>query len=197
MSPLASGDIRNAVKTVACLPKEYKQPVSLVLNDRDFDIVARNLIMLLLTLDAKDTDQTLDTIIHIWYSAKIQLSHLYYLQSRIRPLLQEVCKEIANKPDGTLLGKTWTFGSQSLRLTLPREKWMLLPSYLEIPDGLSLSQANDIRKATTLAYERRDYRDRNTFLQRPPHRVCIQRFREERILLPFSLSRHEFNNPNP
>ena len=194
----ASGDIRNVLKTVACLPDEYQQSISLILNDRDFDIVARNLIMLLATLKIdKDPDEALETILHVWYSAKLQSSHLHQLQSSIRPLFQEVCTKIKNKPDGTILGKTWTFGSKSLRMTLSKEKWMLLPSYLEVPDGLSCSQADEIRKATTLAHERKDYQDRNTLLQKPPHRVCRQRFREDGILLPFARPRQAFDSPNP
>ncbi|RMZ87204.1 hypothetical protein DV736_g5572, partial [Chaetothyriales sp. CBS 134916] len=194
----ASGDIRNVLKTVACLPDEYQQSVSLILNDRDFDIVARNLIMLLAALKIdKDSDEDIETIIHVWYSAKLQSSHLNQLQSSIRPLFQEVCAKIQNKPNGTLLGKTWTFGSRSLRVTLSKEKWMLLPSFLKVPDGLSCSKADKIRRAITLAHERKDYQDRNIFLQKPPHRVCKLRFREDGILLLFAQPRQAFDTPNP
>lgn len=194
----ASGDIRNVLKTVACLPDEYQQPISLILNDRDFDVVARNLIMLLAALNIdKSPDEVLDTVIHVWYSAKLQTSHLCLLQSLVRPLFQEVCAKVENKPNGTLLGKTWTFGSKSLRVILSKEKWMLLPCFLEVPNGLSCSLADEIRKATTLAQGRKDYRDRDTLLQKPPHRVCKQRFREDGVLLSFAQPRQTFNSPNP
>jgi Domain of unknown function (DUF4470) len=194
----ASGDIRNVLKTIACLPEEYQQSISVVLNDRDFDIVARNLIMLLATLQPdKHPDEVLESIIHVWYSAKLQSSHLHHLQSSIGQLFQEVCAKIKHKPNGTLLGKTWIFGTKSLRVTLSKEKWMLLPSFLTVPDGLSCSLADEIRKATTLAPERKDYRDRNTLLQRPAHRVCKERFREDGILLSFARPRQAFDSPNP
>ncbi|KIW22047.1 hypothetical protein, variant [Cladophialophora immunda] len=193
----ASGDIRNVLKTVACLPDEYRQSISLILNDRDFDIVARNLIMLLAALQIDKDPNDIETIIHVWYSAKLQSSRLRQLQSSILPLFQEVCVKIKSKPNGTLLGKTWTFGSRSLRVTLSKEKWMLLPSFLEVPNGLSCSLADKIRNLTTLAHERKDYRDRNTLLQKPPHRVCKQRFREDGILLSFAQPRQGFDSPNP
>jgi hypothetical protein len=194
----ASGDIRNVLQTVACLPDGYQQPISLILNDRDFDVVARNLIMLLTALNIdKHPAEVLDTIIHVWYSAKLQTSHLFLLQSLVQPLFQEVCAKVEHKPNGTLLGKTWAFGSKSLRVILPKEKWMLLPSYLEVPNGLSCSLADKIRNATTLAQERKDYRDRDNLLQKPPHRVCKQRFREDGILAPFAQCRQAFDSPNP
>ena len=141
--------------------------------------------------------RAIETVIHVWYSAKLQSSHLRLLQSHILPLFQDVCAKIKDKPDGTILGKTWTFGSKTLRATLSKEKWMLLPSFLELPEGLSCSQADQLRQAITLAPERHDYRDRNLLFQKPSHRVCKRRFREEGILLPFVHSREEFNVPNP
>jgi len=74
---------------------------------------------------------------------------------------------------------------------------MLLPSFLDVPNGLSYSLADKIRNATTLAQERKDYQDRDALLQKPPHRVCKQRFREDRILLSFAQPRQAFNSPNP
>jgi hypothetical protein len=178
--------------------------VSLTLNDRDFDIVARNLIMLLAALqldqiqDADNIEAGIETIIHLWYSAKLQSSQLRQLQSSILPLFQEVCVKIKDKPSGTILGNIWTFGSnKSLRVTLTKEKWMQLPCFLEIPTNLSCTRADDIRKATTLAPTRQDYRDRNLVLQKPVHRVCKHRFREDGILLPFAGSRQGFDCPNP
>jgi hypothetical protein len=39
---IASGDLRNVIKTIASLPQSYTGKPSIVVNDVDFDIVARN-----------------------------------------------------------------------------------------------------------------------------------------------------------
>jgi hypothetical protein len=39
---IASGDLRNVIKTIASLPQSYTGMPSIVVNDVDFDIVARN-----------------------------------------------------------------------------------------------------------------------------------------------------------
>jgi hypothetical protein len=51
----ASGDWRNVVKTVSGMPKDYTGNLSFVMNDVDFDISARNAILLMtaLFLDTK------------------------------------------------------------------------------------------------------------------------------------------------
>ncbi|KFY76437.1 hypothetical protein V499_03938 [Pseudogymnoascus sp. VKM F-103] len=93
----ASGDFRNMVKTIALLPKSYSQPVDITMNDLDLDIVARNVIMLLIALTVDNIDEAADCIIHIWYSALIRKSDLNVLQQRIRPLIKDF---YINIPEG-------------------------------------------------------------------------------------------------
>ncbi|KAI6291702.1 hypothetical protein MCOR34_010127 [Pyricularia oryzae] len=44
----ASGDLSNAIVSIGQLPDEYKHTVTAVLNDKEFDVVTRNAIMLLI-----------------------------------------------------------------------------------------------------------------------------------------------------
>jgi hypothetical protein len=194
---LASGDLRNVIKTIASIPEGYCKPITMTINDRDFDIVARNVIILLATLVAQDINLAVDCMIHIWYSVLVPKSVTDFLKTSIYPLIETICKKIENKKPESVLGKTWTFGSRSLRLVLPKEKWTSLLSYFEVPDGLSPGKARDVRAAIAMAEERRDYRERNMILQPPAHRICVIRYREDGILLPFGNCRDQFDIPNP
>jgi len=63
---------------------------------------------------------------------------------------------------------------------------------------MTLEYAKEIRKATTLAPERADYRDRWYFKETFPFtRVAKQRFQEDGLLLPFGHPRQGFDVPNP
>lgn len=195
----ASGDLRNVIKTIAAIPKAYGKAVYVTINDRDFDIVARNVIILLVALVTEDMEQAVDCIIHVWYSALVRQTDIDLLNSSIRPLIEAICGKIAGKKPGTVLGKTWTFARGSFRLVLSIEQWHLLLSYFDVPNGLSSTQALQIRSAVTLADERRDYLDRARACKSGPllaHRICGQRFREDGILLPFGASREAFDTPN-
>jgi hypothetical protein len=167
------------------------------MNDRDFDIVARNAVILLVAMVVEDIDKAVDCMIHIWYSALIRSTDLDLLQSSIRPLIKTVCTKIANRAPGALIRKTWTFGSRTVRLVLRQEAWMTLLSYFEVPSGLDLQRAQEVRTAVTMAHERRDYRERRMLAQLAAHRVCANKFREDGILLPFGHTRELFDTPNP
>ncbi|KAH9225123.1 hypothetical protein K456DRAFT_1776129 [Colletotrichum gloeosporioides 23] len=160
-----SGDLRNVVKTIAKLPNSYTQSIEVTMNDRDLNIVARNVIMLLISLVVDDVNIAADCIIHVWYSALLCKSNLNIIQHRIHPVLKEVCYKLKGKGADTLQDD--------------------LLSFTDTPKGLTSNQAYDIRKAVTLAEGRKDYRDRHLLLQYPSHRIALTRFREDGLLLPF------------
>ncbi|KAK7987452.1 hypothetical protein PG989_007767 [Apiospora arundinis] len=193
----ASGDLRNVVQTIVDLPSTTNCPLKITINDRDLDIVARNLIILLTALVSQDIDETADCIIHIWYSALLRTSDLNLLQDKIRPFFEGVCEKIKDKAATCLLGKTWTFGERSLRVVLEKASWDKLLAYLEVPARLTPERACQVRAAITLADSRKDYRDRHMFLHSPPHRIAINQFRKDGLLLPFGSPRQAFQNPNP
>ncbi|KAF9877002.1 hypothetical protein CkaCkLH20_05268 [Colletotrichum karsti] len=193
----ASGDLRNVVKTIAQLPDSYKQSVQVTMNDRDFDVVARNAIMLLIALVVSDTDQAADCIIHVWYSALIRESDLEILKRQIQPLIKDVCEKVKGKPSDSLQAKTWKYGDRTVRLVLQKFMWNDLLAFLDVPPGFGVDKASKVRRAITLGESRKDFRDRHLIFQTPSHRVALTRFREDGLLLPFGARRAEFRHPNP
>ncbi|KAH7037034.1 uncharacterized protein B0I36DRAFT_402498 [Microdochium trichocladiopsis] len=193
----ASGDLRNLFKTLAELPESYTGTVRVTLNDRDLDVVARNIIMLLIALVLEDAEEAIDCILHFWYSCLIRKSHYEAVQARIRPLIQDVCVKIKAKSPGSLQAKTWKLGKHSLRLVLTQSTWTRLLSYMDLPQGLDGSKATRIRQAVTQAESRVDYRDRHLLFFSPAHRVAKTRFWKDGLLLPFGASRDDFVVPNP
>lgn len=197
LSPIASGDLRNVIKTVAGIPGSYNHSLDITINDRDFDIVARNLILLLVALTVERVDDAVDCILHLWYSALVRECDIDILQCRIRPLIEDVCGKIKDKTSGGLFGKTWTFRQCSLRVVLDKSSWSRLLFFVTKPVGLSAERAQKVRAATTLAESRRDYRDRYMYCLPPLRRIAFTKFRQDGLLLPFGHPRHGFREPNP
>ncbi|KAI1499527.1 hypothetical protein F5X99DRAFT_430658 [Biscogniauxia marginata] len=194
----ASGDMRNVVQTVVSIPMEFQNSTNFYLNDENEHVVARNAIMLLLALTEDDTAVATENIMHLWYSAFISKSLLRTLQTKIRELVQDVCVKIEGKPSNTILGKTWTFGSKSLRLILTKRQWYGLCTYLEIPHGLTTEKAQEIRRKVTLSPSEVDWRELLDFAQHvESHRLCRLRFREDGVLRPFGSPRDKSLVPNP
>lgn len=168
----------------------------IVVNDIDFDIVARNVVLLLLTLNISNEQEAVETVLHVWYSSFIRPADYQRVQD-LHSLIEDVCDKIAGRGSGSFQAKTFTFGPCSVRIILKKEHWTSLLTFLCVPKGLTTSQARSVRRAVTVAPHRVDYRHRGLALQKPEHRICSERFREDGVLLPFSHSRDEFTIPNP
>ncbi|KAI1420169.1 hypothetical protein F5Y12DRAFT_788466 [Xylaria sp. FL1777] len=175
----------------------YKSPLNVVINDHEIDIVARNLIFLLIMLVEEDPGTAAEALLHVWYSALVTESCYDLLQKKLKPIVQDVCDKIAGGPDQTLLGKTWTFGDNSLRLVLTRETWMKLPAYFDVPAGMTGKRAHAVRDAVVNHPSRADYVDRALLMRSPASGLGMTKFRKDGILVPFGQPREVFTIPNP
>ncbi|KAL2128172.1 hypothetical protein VTI74DRAFT_9548 [Chaetomium olivicolor] len=68
---------------------------------------------------------------------------------------------------------------------------------MDVPLGLTVQRAQQIRTAVTVADSRKDYRDRHLLYQSSSHRIAKKRFWEDGLLLPFGSQHDDFQEPNP
>ena len=197
LNVLASGDLRNVVKSIMGFPITYAGLCEVFINDNDPDVVARNIILLLCACSF-DPGVAAEMMLHIWYPAEIPQQMILALREKILSPISEVCEKIQGKPSrAKLQSKTWTFGSCKIRVILTREHWEALQSYFKLPDGFSIAQARACRLSTILNSTRIDYLEQHLFEQIPAIRVSRMRFLENGILLPFGASKTTFDTPNP
>jgi hypothetical protein len=193
----ASGDIRNVVQSVVDgLPEGYAGRCTLTINDVNFMVVARNAILLLIALSF-EANEAVITMMHVWYSALLPHIIGETLCGVAMGRIVEVCDKIKDKPSTSLLAKTFYFGKRSLRLVLKKQQWNELKDYFNVPQSLTVEDAQSIRRRVMLAPERIDYLHRALCNQPCPMRVATVTFREDGILLPHGASREHFDTPNP
>jgi hypothetical protein len=193
---VASGDLRNVVKTIVGLPEDHKGECMAVINDKEFIIVARNVIMLLVAMYF-DPEVATPIIIRLWYSAFLPVVMVQTLQSHIMPLFEDVCGKIKTKPASSLQAKTFTINNHRLRIILKKEEWSELVKYFSAPETLTVEEANSVRRRVTLAPERIDYRDRAKLQWSRALRQVDTHFRETGVFLPYGCSLEAFDTPNP
>ncbi|KAJ6276567.1 hypothetical protein J3E71DRAFT_187021 [Bipolaris maydis] len=203
----ASGDLRNLIKTIRSLPDSFSRQMDVTVNDWEFDVVARNAVILLLVLASLNdktssqpsSDSAVEALIHIWYSAFIPKSLATSLESEIGKLLGDSRTHTTEAVHEGMVRKTWTFSrSKILSITLPPDKWPLVAEYLKTPAGLTQQSAKKIREAVMLSPERADYRDGWYYKDASPSmRLAKRKFRRDGLLLPFSHPRTDFDIPNP
>ena len=68
---LASGDLRNLVRTVKNLPPDYAGKINVLLNDNQNFVVLRNIVLLETLGSNSDKRKAADIALHLWYSAFI------------------------------------------------------------------------------------------------------------------------------
>ncbi|KAH6663748.1 hypothetical protein B0J14DRAFT_256108 [Halenospora varia] len=145
--------ISEMLSTVSNLSTHLERRCNLVLNDRNFDIMARNAIILLYTL-VVDPEIGCIAMTHIWYSTLIPDEPHCHLQESPSPLIDDFCVKIRSKHNESLQSKTWIFGTRSLKLVLQKKQWDKLPSFLNVPAGLSATNAQEARRGVMLAPQR-------------------------------------------
>ncbi|XXH04603.1 hypothetical protein Hte_011020 [Hypoxylon texense] len=193
----ASGDMRSAILSVANLPRSYRGPLEIVLNDTKLDFVARNVVILLVFFLEEDPIKTAEHVIHIWYSMLLTESCHSLLLYKAKRMVLEVCEEIEGKHGLAPFAKTFSFGESSLHVELSRNNWFLLLSYFNVPQGLTGDDAQILRLIATLEEGSVESNDISMYIRSPPARLAAAKFRADGMLLPFGHPRGEFKIPNP
>lgn len=185
------------MKTIGSLPADYINNTNLVINDQEFGVVARNLIITLIGMLVTDPSEAVPCMLHLWYSAMLRRSDIDTISKFVLPLFEDVNHKVKNKPNGTILGKTWILTQNTYRVELTKERWSDLLKFVQENASISSEAAQHAREAVTLAPERIDRRDRAMFSQKLAHRMSVSMFWKDGLLLPFGAKRDSFVIPNP
>lgn len=187
---LASGDIRNLVRTVNGLPDAYNGKLEILCNDKNSTVANRNLVVLFALLrDSPSLEEAAEVAVHLMYSSALTVDQALYLQRSIDIIYGGDALNTA-RPSFALDirggGKLHaSLQGSELRQTLD----MFLSTY-DLP--IALKNMHDVM----LHPSREDYRDRYLWHLQGGHRVAFMRSRESGILLPFSAAVSHFVQPN-
>uniref|UniRef100_A0A0W0FAF2 DUF4470 domain-containing protein n=1 Tax=Moniliophthora roreri TaxID=221103 RepID=A0A0W0FAF2_MONRR len=182
---IASGDLRNVIKTVNLLPDGYNGKLNILLNDRNPLVVARNVLILSALSIIDDTDQAVDFALHLWYSVFLPMKGSFLASGSL-------IQRLVTSHDGQFdLTQTSTM---SLSISATTMDAILADlKFGEVDPGT----ANNALNAVMNAPERVDYRDRVYARLKPSHRVAFQAWRQFGLLMPFGAPNPHLNRPNP
>lgn len=98
---LASGDLRNVIRTINCLPEDYTGKLNVLLNDKQSFVVLRNIVLLEILGTISDKRKAADIALHLWYSAFIPQEYA----AEMLPLVMSIASTEAAIHDFKLGGK--------------------------------------------------------------------------------------------
>lgn len=184
---LASGDLRNVIRTVNALGSDYTGRLHILLNDTSKTIVSRNLVLLLILGAMPNEAVAADIALHFWYS--VFLPEEYRL--RILALLALVLQRHTDKtePLSVDLGRR-----AKLACLVPQEITDRL-LYTACPT-LSASQARDEYERFYATPARLDVRNRALTGVKPCHSLAFMAFWRSGVVLPFSTVSDHYTAPN-
>ncbi|PBK87152.1 hypothetical protein ARMGADRAFT_939469 [Armillaria gallica] len=183
---VASGDLRNMVRTINKLPRDYNGTIKIVLNDFNPIVVCRNL-MILSILGIVEDIEAAEHALHLWYSIFQPLSY----QTRVLVPVME--SEIFRNFNGTPVQLTPT---TTMCTTFSADTIAFLLDQLRPKDrdpAVANNALNDIMNAP----ERVDYRDRYYARLKPSHRLALKQWRSYGLVLPFGAIDAHMAIPNP
>ena len=176
------------------LPEGYKGICTCVVNDKDVDVVHRNVLILLIAM-LRPPVQAAELMLHLWYSARLTEALEKAIEELVRPLIADVVEKIKNRRDEIVQSKTWSFGLCSMTVCLTKEQWEALLEMLDTKH--SASKAEHERLGIVLNASRKDNLDRHLLNLQPSRRLASIRFRETGILLPYGVCVDAYCKPNP
>lgn len=184
---LASGDLRNVVRTVNALGSDYTGRVHILLSDISKATVSRNIILLTILGAMPNEPVAADIALHFWYS--VFLPEEYRL--RILASLVSILQQHTDKTEPLSI----SLGSRAkLTCLVPRE----ITDQLLYTAGptLSTSQTRDEYERVNAAPARLDARNRALVGVKPCHSLAFMAFWRSGVVLPFSIDSDHHTAPN-
>ncbi|KAG6817140.1 hypothetical protein H0H87_012331, partial [Tephrocybe sp. NHM501043] len=185
-SRIASGDIRNLVRTVNSLPADFKGQCDILFNDYNPLVVGHNIVVLwaLLGQDIAPDDAA-ELALHFMYSSMLTPAMSKCLLKSL-DMLNSITHGSANSVAIDGRGTLNVFLASN---ALDETKKMLRTKYGQ-------SVASRAYTNVMCSSERQDYTDRFINSLDPGHRLAFSHFKKSGILAPFSLDVSHFNEPN-
>ncbi|TFK68751.1 hypothetical protein BDN72DRAFT_654328 [Pluteus cervinus] len=188
----ASGDIRDLVKTVNGLPKDYLGQCDILLNDIDAVTMNRNLAVLVALLGpGPSLDESAEVATHLMYSSGLTENTSTYVRRCLYQIYGNGSGDgdILFRSSPTIRGQGKIYAMQtSIGTKRPMEMFF---------SDLDAEKTNASRKDVLLDPMHEDERHRMFSDLKPEHRIAFMRFWETGILAPFALDASVFSRHNP
>ncbi|GJE90137.1 zf-MYND and DUF4470 domain-containing protein [Phanerochaete sordida] len=182
---IASGDLRNMLKTVNGLPEDYAGQVTVLMNDISDYVTLRNILMLRILAKIKNKRRAADIALHLWYTAFIP--DMYHTE--IQSLATEVI--ISTSSTRTQLGP-----QAFLDVSIDQDVRMLCGALLTSYEQYSMADAANELSRVRFDPARIDLRHRQWARCEGSHRLALLEYHRFGLVLPFGGHNAKFNSPN-
>lgn len=183
--PVASGDLRNTIRTVNSLPEGYSGKCRILINDCDSVVACRNALILDILQSAQmlDVAEVAEFCVHLTYSAFLTPTQHQILASCLSSFMERRTRFDVN--DAFMRNPKHLFAQIFIE--------PLLQMYTSTFDGPTAKR--NMHEAT-LGAARLDNLQSWLWPLRSAHRLAEMHYRRTGVVLPFGVSTSHFTHPN-
>ncbi|EKM51315.1 uncharacterized protein PHACADRAFT_213165 [Phanerochaete carnosa HHB-10118-sp] len=182
---IASGDLRNVLKTVNGLSRDYVGRLTVVMNDRESYVTLRNILILQILAKLSNKRKAADLALHLWYSAFIPATY----HSEILPIGEELAT-------GTGFLHTQLGPKAVLDADISQDLRTLCGALMTSSKMYGMGDAANELGRVRSDPDRIDIRHRYWNSCEPSHRLALLEHNHYGIVLPFGAHNTHFNSPN-
>lgn len=186
---------------MARLPSAFDGTVNYTIGDADMDMVARNVILLLVAYTIEDSVTATDCMIHLWYSSHLHDGHARLLTDRIRPLVAEARRlaEAHGTEEATMFTRNFVNEDRGVTVTLSAAEWKILLGYFDFAPEDDVDEPCSVMCRDEIVCNETFVDERDMIMLRSPahRRVAHLKFWKDGILQAFAQDTRHFTVPNP
>ncbi|KAH7140702.1 hypothetical protein EDB81DRAFT_692084 [Dactylonectria macrodidyma] len=202
---VGESSLRHLMYTICKLPDTAKPKIKATINETSSHHLARLVLtVLLLTDDSNDPLTNAETVVHLWYSAKMPSSMVQHVEHVAGEILRIALADLEFLHENGRVPKDMPFpitlprgGSQgtTVEIDINRQQWWQVNKYL--------SRTKNVGKRDCKWFRERDCRNYTESLASIKRRMTharvagMKRWRADGLLLPYGHPREEFDTPNP
>lgn len=179
------------VETIVNIPENFTQNVRILINDLDDVVAIRNLMLLLVALEAERTVAPM-MMLHLWYSVNVPAEILKILGTIISQLPEKTSMD-AGQQD--FIQMDWEAGTRKQSIRTTSELLGSLKDLITTPRDATVCK--NTRDAKVKSQYGLDYRETEIFPANHFQRVSSMRFLQTGLVLPLSAPVTAFTEPNP
>lgn len=179
-----------------------RRRLDIVLNDYNVDVTVRNIILLILLLEAAgslkhEEDRLVELLLHVWYSAFLTRDMAALLTHLVLPKLDFVRMLPDSASNAFPHSRTWTIGGHALTACLTYRDWRWFRESVIAIGHIPAVQAQMTRRSVMMAPGREELLDLHLYYRCPSWRRDTLDFRLYGVVGRRSDGTVGFDVPNP
>ena len=184
--------MRHIIASINSLPETYSGKLTILANDPDSEVTARNACLLNILASVSDISLAVDMAVHFWYSISMPPEYNWHLSLLLKDFISQISP---NEGKGPIQRLTTTFGN-SCKACFILSPTAIMRCCAYGAQRMTMQESSD-EHARVRNWPSMKEKNYMMYMRlRPSHRVAFWQYRSFGLLLPHGAANAHFSIPN-